>query len=81
MIIEIPGSPRRNGMLCWQIRHERQPDGTLKMRREYGEPDKVLVQGERLPVEAETLSVEPPSHEPAAKISRGVVPSRQQELL
>lgn len=39
MTHEIPGSPRRNGMVCWQIRHERQPDGSLKMRREYAMPD------------------------------------------
>lgn len=39
MTNEIPGSPRRNGMVCWQIRHERQPDGSLKIRREYAMPD------------------------------------------
>lgn len=41
MTNEIPNSPRRNGMVCWQIRHERQPDGSFKMRRVYAMPDGV----------------------------------------
>lgn len=58
MTNEIPGSPRRNGMVCWQIRHERQSDGSLKMRREYAMPDQ-LDQVSALVDQVTLIAVEP----------------------
>lgn len=67
MTFEIPGTPKRPGMYCWQIRHERQPDGSLKKRYEYM----------TAPRAGATPAAPTPDPEPIApKVSRGVAQQR-----
>ena len=74
MMIEYPGTPKRPGWICWQIRYERQPDGSLKKRHEYVTAPRP---GQDLPV----IEPDPEPTEPAPAVRRGVARTPERTLL
>lgn len=71
-LIEYPGTPKRPGWICWQIRYERQPDGSLKKRYEYATAPRPG---------AEPPTPPPEPVDPAPAVRRGVAPDPERTLL